>query len=450
MGSSFEAEDVVLLFDYYSAESQSLHTSFKLAGKKYPVLVIEEDGFLPEDANSVFGFFLGEYVQAEKVPGKPRYFNQIQLPPYWEITANNTSGKIYELNKERGRIFYALPAHKRLVKAVDWLDEKGVVRSTDHYNKYGVLYARTVYNAKGQKVTKSYFSAEGKERIVQNYVTGDIIVNDGPVVRIFKNVTELTCYVLEKAGFAGKRLFFNSLSTPFFVSQRMPGGRKEDVLFWQENVRPDIPGNMQMILSGKATRTEKIMVQKKAAYDKLIDLGASKDMLQPLGYIYPFKKENTHTSQVLICTNSDRIVKCREMAESLPNMRFHIVALTEMSSKLMSMEAYSNVRLYPAVKHRAADELFEKCDYYLDINHEGEILAAVQNAFLHNQLILGFKETLHNRNYLAEEHIFASEEVDKLIALLRALCEDKSLLEQHLILQHRAALAEKKDAYQGL
>ena len=39
-------DNIVLLLDNYGEDSQKLHNSFKLAGKNYPVFVIEEDGFL--------------------------------------------------------------------------------------------------------------------------------------------------------------------------------------------------------------------------------------------------------------------------------------------------------------------------------------------------------------------------------------------------------------------
>ena len=274
MGTDTQSNNIVLLFDNYSIESRNLHTSFKLAGEEYPTVVIEDDGFLPQDVISVYGFFLGDFKGAKGIPGKPRYFNQITVPDYWEISGTNHSGKIHDLYKERGRIFYAEPAHRRLVKVVDWCDEKGVVRSSDHYNRYGALYARTIFNAKGHKVNKSYFSACGKEVIVENYVTGNIILNDGDVVKIFRNKTEFVVEFLEKAGFAEKRLFINSLSTPFFVSQRLKDNGKGDILFWQEPVKSDIPGNMQMILQGQSSRVAKILVQKKHAQDRVPSLGA--------------------------------------------------------------------------------------------------------------------------------------------------------------------------------
>lgn len=204
MGRDNQSEQIVLLFDYYGQGSKDLHTSFKKAGYDFPAVVIEDDGFLPEDVISVFGFFLGDFREQENVPGKPRYFNQISVPDYWEISGNNSGGKVNDLSKERGRIFYAEPKHKRLVKVVDWYDDRGVVRSSDHYNRFGAVYARTAFNAKGQRVNKSYFSPAGQEIIVENYVTGDIILDDEGVVRIFRSKTDLVLYFFVKAGDGGE------------------------------------------------------------------------------------------------------------------------------------------------------------------------------------------------------------------------------------------------------
>lgn len=447
MGTITKIDDVVLLFENYSSDSEKLHTSFKLAGKNYPVVVIEEDGFLPDDVISVFGYFLGEFKEGKNIPGKPRYFNQIKVPAYWEISGTNSSGKIHNLNKERGRIYYTEPRHKRLVRVVDWCDDRGVVRSSDHYNKYGALYARTIFNAKEQKVNKTYFSASGAEIIMENYVTGDIILNDGDMVRIFKNKTEFTLFFMERTGYAERRIFFNTLSIPFFVSQRLADNGKGDILFWQEPARPDIPGNMQIILSGEATRTAKIMVQKKESYEKLLELGASANVIEKLGFIYPFKKENGYKPEALICTNSDRVAQLQKLVQELPEVHFHIAALTEMSSKLMDMESYSNVSLYPGVKSNILKELFRKCDIYLDINHEAEIVSAVQKAFLYNQLIFAFKETLHNATYVAEEHIYPIDNVEQMISDIRTIVFEQKSIKKHLELQYTWALLENVEKY---
>ncbi len=447
MDEHARANDIILLFDDYSQGSRDLHDSFRKAGYRCPAVVIEDDGFLPEDVMSVYGFFLGDFRKELGESARPKYFNEIVAPDYWEISGNNSNGMVQDLSRVRGKIFYAEPAHKRLVKIVDWYDEKGTVRASDHYNRYGAIYGRTIFNAKGQKVNKSYFSASGQEVIVENYVTGDIILNDGGQVLFFRSKTDFILHFFIQADFKQSRIFFNSLSTPFFVSNKLSAQAKRDVLFWQEPVGDEIPGNMQIILKGNASRTERIFVQKKRSYDKLLSLGASADMVQKLGFAYSFQRENGHKPEALICTNSDRVEHCHELANALPEMHFHIAALTEMSSKLMAVGNYENVSLYPGVKIGALEDLFGRCDYYLDINHEGEIVSAVRKAFLHNQLIMAFQETAHNYDYVADKHVYAAKDYEAMIADLREIMADGALLERHLEEQREAAMAEEASAY---
>lgn len=446
MGNTVK-DNIVLLLDNYGDDSKKLHNSFKLAGKNYPVFVIEDDGFLPEDVTSVFSYFLGDFKEAKSVPGRPLYFNQIKVPEYWEISASNSGGSVHDLNKERAKIFYSEPRHKRLVKVVDWYDDRGTVRFSDHYNRYGALYARTIFNAKGQRVNKSFFSADGKEVAMENYVTGDIILNDGDLVKIFHTKKEYIAYVLEKAGYTEHRIFFNTLSTSFFVSQFLGNNGKGDVLFWQEPIHNEIPGNMRVILNGTATRAAKVMVQRRDSYEKMLALGAPADIISPLGFVYPFKKENQGKKEVLICTNSDNIAEINKIVESLPEVHFVIAALTEMSSKLMNMDQYKNVSLYPGVKMKVLEELFEQADFYLDINHESEIVSAVEKAFLHNHLIFAFKETLHNARYVPQEHIFVKDKANELVTDLKSVMDNTALLKERLELQRAFAMLETKETY---
>lgn len=440
--------DTVLLLDNYGEESQMLHQSFRRAGFTGPVIVIGDDGFFPEDVISVYQYFCGDFKKSGKGSGRARYFNQINVPDYWEISGNNSEGKVHDLHRERGRIFYAEPKHKRLVRVVDWLDEKGTVRSSDHYNRYGFLYARTFFSKDGKRFCRAYFDAEGRETLLENFATHDIILNREGRVYIFKGIVDLVLKVLEEIGAMGSRIFYNSLSTPLFLSERMPGDRREDILFWQEGTREDIPGNMRMILEGNSKRTKTIYVQKKGSYEKLVELGASKEILKPLGFAYAYSRQNTFKNEALICTNSDRIEKCEELIRALPQMRFHIAAITEMSSKLLSLSQHENVLLYPGVKTKKVAELFDNCDYYLDINHEGEILSAVKQAFLHNQLILGFRQTLHNRAFIAPEHVFDGHEA--MIDFLNQMMGHGEVVKRQIDLQHKAAMSEETAAYMDL
>ncbi|MBR5635394.1 MAG: accessory Sec system glycosylation chaperone GtfB [Pseudobutyrivibrio sp.] len=439
---------ITLLMDYFNRGSMDLFDSFKNAGIKVNALVINDDGFLPDEVINVFEFFLGDYRKCDKCPGKPLYFNQIKVPDYWEISANNTNGSIHDKEKERGRIFFAAPTHKRYVKVVDYLDESGNVRCSEHYNKYGALYARTTFNKNSQKVNKTYFDTEGRETIVENFITSDIILNYHGKTLIFKNRTQFVCYLIRLMGLEENRLFFNSLSVPFFVSNtlRAKGNGKEDVLFWQEKPREEIPGNMQLIFDGKAKGCEKVIVQNRLAFKKLLKLGAPPEKLSQTGFIYTFNKENRGRPEALICTNSENVEKLKEIVEGLPQVKFHVTAITEMSAKLLAHEKYENVIMYPNIKAPTLERLFEQCDFYLDINHEGEIVEATRQAFIHNLLILSFRETMHG-TYTADENLYNSDEFEDLINRVKYLIKDNNSLTEAIRSQQKEGLTTSTKEY---
>lgn len=454
----------VLLLDHYDELADQLKQSFRLSGFDGPVVVVSDAGFLPADVLSLFRWFCtdsdggapGEAPEQQRAyrlahagwqRGRPRFFNQIEVPDYWEISGNNGSGAIHDLNHLRGRIFYGGPSGRRLVSEVDWLNEKGVVRATDHYDRRGILYARTVFNRKGERFCRTWFDDAGRERVVENAVTRDILVTRRGKTELFKNRTALAAAMIRELGGEGQRIFYNSLSTPLFVTEQLACAEGGHVLFWQEGPRPDIPGNMQMILEGRAN-TSAIYVQHRDSWEQLIALGAPAEKVRPLGFVYPFERTNRRRCDVLICTNSDQIEQLETLVTRLPQMTFHIAAVTEMSSRLLAYGRYANVRLYPTVRKEVVDELFEKCDYYFDVNHGGEILSSVKRAFLNNQLILGLEGTLHRRRYTSEMNCFS--DAAPLCRLAERLAADTTLFEQHLNAQREAAMSESAGAYRRL
>lgn len=442
--------NTILLFDSYSADGRRLYDSFRMAGCECSVVVLEYNDFLPEEAMSVYDMFLGYYGERGRKLGKPKFFNEIAVPDHWSINAGvgeSDYGKITYQHEEKGRIYYWESPKRYRVKAVDWFDRKGAVRFRDHYNRYGAVCARTVYDGQGKELGKTWFSVGGQEAITKNCVTGDLIVNDGKLVKFFRTEMDMMLYFFRRAGFEQRQVFYNSLANPFLISGRLPASEKRDVLFWQENVEREIPGNMQKILNNQAARTEKIMVQKRTVYNRLLELGANPDKIQRLGYVYDFKKKNEHRPQALICTNSERIEHCEELIKAFPQMHFHIAAVTLMSPKLMDLGRFDNVTLYPGAQADTFADLFQSCDYYFDINHWTEIVSAVYQAFLHNQIIFAFKETVHNREYVADAHVYLVEEFDRLVSDVKAIMESEETMEQHLKMQLVDAMAEERETY---
>jgi len=484
-------KNIFFLCETFSEEARKLHES--LYNSKVPVrtIVIEDDGYLPEGVESVLEYFLKKNNKNNKNNknkvslDRPRFFNEIQVPDYWEISATNSNGAVHDKNKERARIYFTEPLNKRHVKIVDWVDETGIVRYSDHYNSVGALFARTIFNNKGEKVDRSFFDINGKEVIVENYVTRDILVDLNGKIHIFKSKTELVCFFLRKNGFKPEDMIvFNSLSIPFFVSQRMNQlygisvvhaddgdnvtGEKDnsygqnDILFWQEPTGDEIPGNMKIIYSGAQrkinegnrigsdTRTGRIFVQNRESYNKLISLGGDPKITKQLGYVYSYIRSNQGRKEVLICTNSDQIESLEYVVETLPEIHFNIAALTEMSSKLMSMSSHHNITLFPGIKEKTLDSLFEKCDFYMDINSGNEIVSAVKRAYYNNMLITGFEETVHNKEYIASKHIYGKNQKDKLVGLISSAATDIEFLTAELEIQRNYALESSPEMYRSV
>ncbi len=450
MAEPIVLKDTILLLDSYSQNAIRLHESFLRAGCSCSVVVLEEDPFLPEGVMSVYDLFLGYFQEEGRQLGKPRFFNEIPVPDHWSIHAGVGEadyGRITCQHEEKGRIYYWESPRKWLVKTVDWLDRRGGVRFRDHYNRYGAVYARTCYDDQGRELGRTWLTAAGQEAIVENAVTGDLIVNDKEMVKFFRHKRDMMLYFLNRAGAGRRQVCYNSLGDPFWISGRLDPSSKRDILFWQEAVEEGIPESMQGILEGRAPRTGKVLLQKRGACGSWAGLGADGARAGRLGYIYDFKKENGHGSEALICTNSERIEHCEELIRAFPEMHFHIAAVTLMSPKLMSLDAYSNVSLYPCVQQPVLDKLFLCCDYYFDINHWTEIVSAVYQAFLHKQLIFAFSETIHNREYVADAHVYPVGEFDRMVSDVKEVMEDGEALERHLRLQLEDAMAEEGQAY---
>ena len=127
-------------------------------------------------------------------------------------------------------------------------------------------------------------------------------------------------------------------------------------------------------------------------------------------------------------------------------MRFHIAAHTQVSDKLRKLEESGNVRVYPQISRQDLDMLWDTCDFYLDINHYYEIYDAVNAAHTRNQIILGFDNTVHHRELLADEGIFAEAEQEKMALTIRELMANPARVQELLGAQQK----KKREIWQDL
>lgn len=416
---------MIKVFDYLSQEAVDLHYSLESSGFKGLSLVLNDEGNLPEGFTSPYAYF----CQMGDQETSPLYFNQIKVPDFWQITGTNTQGEIWNFSQKKATISYHTPNHLRLVKTVEWLDKDGKVYLIDHYNQFGWIFARTSCST-GSARTKTYYNQAGQVVLSENMITGDVLLNWQGKTYQFAKRNDFYLFYMRLVKFDQEQLFYNSLSTPFVLSYYL-GGEKDDLLFWQEPIVDQVPGNMKLILSGRAGRTKHVMVQDKAAYQKLRELLSPEELARVsyLGYISPVKKDNQSSKQILILTNSDQLEGLEQLRSELVDYHFHIAALTEMSTRLTDFGDFDNVTLYPNIAPHEAERLFEQCDIYLDINYGSEILSATRQAFESNLLLMTFDNIAHNRQLTLSKFIFQPDCVQEMVFCLRAYPDLQELIE---------------------
>ncbi|MGT2934221.1 accessory Sec system glycosylation chaperone GtfB [Streptococcus catagoni] len=424
------------IFDNYDQLTQDLHYSLVMSAYKHPTVILNETGFLPDSLTTPYAYFTGDDVISDK-PAK--FFNQVKVPRYWEIKSSNHNGEIFDQERKKANIFYAEPTHKRLIRAVEWLDKDAKVRLVEFYNKHGRLYAQSVYNKNQEEVLKTYYDQSGREKIVENFVTGDIILNHKNQIFIFKNKLDFIFYFLEEKDYNLDTIIYNSLALPFQISHNLkkPG---KDILVWQEHFHGAIPGNMQIIINGQTARSQKIIIPDPKDYQDFLILngGHANPQVQQLGYLYPIKDRKTANNKALILTNSDQIEGIEELTSHLSEFDFHIAALTEMSPKLQELGQRDNVLLYPNVNQKTLRELWQQNSLYLDINHGNEILDGTRRAFEACMPILTFDNTCHNAKYILRENCFSDNQVDQMIRIIKKI-KDQTVFDQMVDKQLKAA-----------
>lgn len=440
---------MINLFERLDTDSLDFLRSQKIAGLKIPSIVMNDDGFLPADVTSPV-----QYYCDFKHHWKPLYFDKLSIPRFWRITASAKEGKIFDLNKQRAQIVFYSEDNSRFVKEVQWLDNKGIISWIDHYNSNGKKFAKTYYD-NGKAVFKEFFADTG-EVVISHYLLSDnVFVNSQKYSGSFHSWTDFVTHYLQQQNLDLSHIIYNTLNKPFFLSLNLKDNGI-DSLFWHEAIKDDLPGNMKFLMKER-TRTKHVFFQRYSDWIKyqqdLLQIESNTDF-HFLGNIYPHPRGNKLRPNALILTNSDDIEHLTEIIQQLPNLHFYIAAITEMSQKLLNFAKYQNVSLYPNVTAKKVTELLSKCDFYFDINHYDEIFDAVRLAFEQNMLIVGFTNTLHNRQFIAEENIFDPNDVEglskKVLLALGNPLEMKRIIDKQRQHAGDVSVEDYQQTFQGL
>lgn len=440
--------EYVYISEALSQADSLLQSSLITAELTGGTIVLEDNRFLPEGAFSVQEIVCGRVYSDGSRKIRPRYYNEVPVPDGWTIgygrEDKSDTGKISFRHQAKGRIHYAKSTGDYCVSDVDWLDHLGTVRVTDHYDRYGDLCARTTCDSEGHPILCSWYDEAGRDVLCRNLVTGDYLYRDSGSDRIFRTKEALLDAFLKERCSTDTRYCVSSLGLPFEICKA--DENRKVTLFLHG---PEMNGSLQL-LSKAVGRLDKIFVQDRKVFLELAGMPVDRDKTDRLGFIYPFEKENAGHPEALICTNSDIIEHLPELIGLLPEVNFHITAITTMSERLTELETRGNVFLHPGADEKQRAELFRKCDIYLDINHYSELQDAVFKAFLHNHLIFAFDNTVHNPVYVPDAQIFSSPEWEKLAVMLKILLSDPSLAEKTLRKQRLFALSETAESYRSM
>ncbi|MFK4897205.1 accessory Sec system glycosylation chaperone GtfB [Lactococcus petauri] len=417
------------LFDNYLEKEQDLYKSLEKSGYNNTTVVLNDDGYLPETMMSPIRFFTQSSMQNKKE--MPKFFNEIEVPYYWEIKGDSQKAEIFEGYKKKGKILYSQRrGDYRAVKAVEWFNEQEKIRAIDLYNKLGQRFGRKSYSD-GQLTLTTYFNEKYQEVLLFNHITGTIQVNYENKKYLFEKYVDFILFYFEAAGLDCTTIFYNSLAMPFFITEALkakyPEKNYQHILFWQEN-SSSIPGNMMQILKDKHMATTQIVIQDREEYLR-IKQQVHEDVntqvqLHYLGYIYDIEKRNTVERSILTLTNSDQISNLATLIQALPHHHFNIAARTTMSDRLLAYDKYSNVTLYPTIEEEEVEQLLQKNGFYLDINQGNEVDQIIRKAFEHNQLIFAFKETLHNKRYVCSKNVFEIVQTNELVDEIRNVSQN--------------------------
>lgn len=96
---------------------------------------------------------------------------------------------------------------------------------------------------------------------------------------------------------------------------------------------------------------------------------AYKQALTKFGIHYrSFEDKSQVSGHALVVTGTQDLARIEELVCGLPQVDFHIAARTAMGPKLLMLDDYANVHLYPGCQPEQLSTLVEQADLYLDIN----------------------------------------------------------------------------------
>lgn len=398
---------MIFFFDKLSENTKKLQRAIKRLKMDARTVVLEENGFLPEGISSPYEYYISQKDQEEQIERR-KFYEFLKVPEYWEIRSYGSTGGIYYMGRQRAVIHFIGPVEKQIVQRVEWRMENGWIYRVDFYNKYGSRYASEFRDPEGNVESKVFYSGKNQEVIVEQ-PGNDVVtlVENGTTKALFRSRADFIAYYMKE------------------LAQN-----EKCVLFVQDEKKlASFPPNTDEQI------WDYVCFSNHELLNQYVNMGGQNGFrFYALPEQYPY---NDVKSEALILTMSDQIEKIEEITQALPDVNFHIAANTLVSDKLEALGRQENVNIYPCVSQETLENLWEKCSFYLDINHWREIHDAVNMAHEKNLLVMGFENTLHHRELLLKGCIFSEGDYEKMVYVIDYIIKNPMLMQKLQLVQQK-------------
>ncbi len=392
---------MIVVFDKCTNNIEKLRDTMRYMDSDAKIVILQDSGFLPDQIISPYEYFVFGR-NCESCREKELYYDFLEVPEYWEIRSVGMYAAVYDMGYKKADIYFKEPTN---VQRVEWCMENGWVYKIDYYNKYALKYASEFLDVDGNVESKVIYSVKNQEVIVEQPQSDTVtLLEEGKLKRFFTSYVAFIEYYIEEIRQNEKPILFIQDKDEFWLLDLKSGGES----IWKY-----------------------VLFLNNELLEKYIGIGGKS------GYCFYVIPEaypvNSAKGEALILTSSDQLQGIEYLVRELPEVVFHIAASTQVSSKLYKLGEQSNVKVYPQISTQDLNDLWDKCDFYLDINYYWETYNAIDVAHQKNLLIMGFENTLHHRELVAEECIFS--QVETMVLAMKELVNHAELVHKRLIRQ---------------
>lgn len=335
-----------------------------------------------------------------KEEGQPLFFNNISLPPYWEITTDGLEGYVYDHGEKKAVIQFRQPQSERTVARIYWYDDDEKCIWIDYYSAYGWKVCRELLDEEEKSVLRTIYDSKGREVLVEWLQQDKIAYFDSQKnPTIYPNRHSFLLKVLEE------------------IVER------EDILILGEEVLSLFPLSKKdhsYYLADDITEADKIADR----VNQVLVMSPKVSDVSPYTHLYGFAldKPVPLRPQAMIFTNSEWIEGLEQLLIQFPEIDFHVGAVTEMGNRITNLSIYSNLHIYEGMTYQLFQEILDRSSFYFDIQYDIEIFASSLCAVEQGVLLFTLDNLTHHEEYKQLETCHDS--IESLIQNVRQVLEN--------------------------